>query len=433
MLPPTNLTHQVPEIFAARANETTLPLALLIVDIREFGALNDSFGFGFGNFVLDTATTKLSCAFGKEQICYLGDDEFLVIHALDEQTETLDQLCEKVVDLFDETMTWQGVTVKISVNIGAAACPLSTIQQYLSSDQSLQTLCNHMQLAVERTLQKAKAGNQQYLAEHNFIPSPSDTTKWALLNSMHDALHPDSEELSLHFQPKVPANKNKINYVDAELLIRWHSHEHGVISPAKALPLIEHLGSEGSLLEWILDSAISYLENHAQTHVSINVGVHAIETGLLKTLLDSVVKERVEHNRLTIEVTEQAFSEQRKKMFVELERIRRLGYRVSIDDFGTGYSSLAYLRSLPADELKIDKLFIKHLATNPTDQAIVRLIIEAAHTRDMCVVAEGVEDQATFDMLVSLDCDMIQGFHIAKPLPLAEFNQWIESYPLTDD
>ncbi|MBT8148599.1 MAG: EAL domain-containing protein [Gammaproteobacteria bacterium] len=282
-------------------------------------------------------------------------------------------------------------------------------------------------------MRNAKQLNQPYQLLGKSEQAEVDRVKWQLLNDLHEAMR--DEKLSLYYQPKLKlsAAPQALDAGCAEALIRWETDEHGIISPKTTLPLIEHLGSESELIRWLINTALKKLsEESAQfpaSSISINVPAASITTKLLYKIIEEAFSLwDVAAERLTLEITEDVLIKDKELAFDYLSKLRERGVRIAIDDFGTGYSSLAYFKHIPADELKIDQAFISSLLTDEGSRNIVKLVIALAHSFNLDVVAEGVEDQATLDMLRQMNCDYAQGFFIAKPTPAAEYNAWLQKH-----
>jgi EAL domain-containing protein (putative c-di-GMP-specific phosphodiesterase class I) len=221
--------------------------------------------------------------------------------------------------------------------------------------------------------------------------------------------------------------------VGVEALARWPHPRRGLVPPDQFIPLAEHTGLMRPLSHWVLQAAVIQARAWQLQGIELPVAVNLSASNLQDSMLpDNVAGLLQEHglsaNRLQVEVTESALMVDREGAAAVLGRLRALGVRVSVDDFGTGHSSLAYLKDLPVDELKIDKAFVQHLAFNPKDRAIVRAIIGLAHELGLVVVAEGVEDRATWEILRRSHCDIVQGFFLSRPISAAEVTVWLSDF-----
>lgn len=240
-----------------------------------------------------------------------------------------------------------------------------------------------------------------------------------LLERMQIAL--ERGEFHLYYQPKVHAGYRTL--IGAEALIRWHSKEHGVITPDKFIDLAERNEIIKPMTWWTIKSAVGRL---ARWPDQLTIAVNICPALLLGNDLESVVSDALEiYNvdpaRLNLEVTEKIMVPDPDIMLAQLVRLKDIGVKISIDDFGTGFSSLAYFRDLPVDEIKIDQSFVQHMLKSKKDYAIVKAIIDLAHNFSLKVVAEGVETIEIADKLTEMHCDILQGYVFDRPLPIEEF------------
>jgi EAL domain-containing protein (putative c-di-GMP-specific phosphodiesterase class I) len=271
---------------------------------------------------------------------------------------------------------------------------------------------------------RANTGFALYTAEQD----QHSPMRLAMVGELRRAI--ETNELSLYFQPKVSLTDNRVECVEA--LVRWQHPRHGLLGPDQFVPIAEQTGLVRPLARWVLDAALRQCNRWRQQHIDMAVAVNLS----MRNLHDPEIVEMIRHAltrwgippaRLIIEITESSLMADAAHALEVLERLRAMGVGVSIDDFGTGYSSLAYLKQLPVGELKIDKSFVAHMANDTNDTAIVRSTIALAHDLGLRVVAEGIEDQQTWELLASLGCDVAQGFFISRPLSVAAFGSWLDS------
>jgi EAL domain-containing protein (putative c-di-GMP-specific phosphodiesterase class I) len=239
----------------------------------------------------------------------------------------------------------------------------------------------------------------------------------------------ENRSLFLAFQPKVDLRTGRVCGVEA--LSRWVHPVHGFIPPDQFIPHAERTGLIQPLTHWCLETALERIvELRAKVpelSVAVNLSTRALHAGdVPATVAGLIARWGIRPEGLTLEVTESALMEDPKRALDVLHRLSELGLRLSIDDFGTGYSSLAYLKSLPVDELKIDKAFVMHLHEDDRDAKIVRSTIDLAHGLGLKVVAEGVETEAHVAALSAFGCDIGQGYLFSKPLPVDQWLAWAE-------
>jgi EAL domain-containing protein (putative c-di-GMP-specific phosphodiesterase class I) len=240
----------------------------------------------------------------------------------------------------------------------------------------------------------------------------------AFVGQLRKAL--DQDQIVLHYQPLLNLKTGRFDRVEA--LARWQHPEHGLLPPAQFIPLAEETSLIGPFSHWVLNAALrqchSWHSDGQHLSVAINLSTHNLHDPLFPGAISNALKEwDVESGCLKIEITESTLMADPQRALEILKHLRGMGVGISIDDFGTGYSSLSYLKRLPVDEIKIDKSFVQHMAVDDSDAAIVRSTIGLGHDLGLSVVAEGVENQETLELLTSFGCDIAQGHHLGVPSP----------------
>jgi EAL domain-containing protein (putative c-di-GMP-specific phosphodiesterase class I) len=250
--------------------------------------------------------------------------------------------------------------------------------------------------------------------------------------SLHGDLHAAVEgpDLSMVYQPQVEAGTGRL--VGVEALMRRQHPVHGPVSPETFIPLAESSGLIAPMtrraVAWSLGAIAALRDQHPDTSIAVNLSARLLaDLDLPQWLAHALADTALPPEHLTIEVTESTITADPHRAMLVLARLREMGVRLAIDDFGTGYSSLSYLTRLHPDEIKIDKSFVRHMRTDHDSAVIVRSTIELGHALGLTTVAEGVEDQATYDALVALGCDRMQGYHIARPMPTSALVKWAEA------
>jgi EAL domain-containing protein (putative c-di-GMP-specific phosphodiesterase class I) len=234
--------------------------------------------------------------------------------------------------------------------------------------------------------------------------------------------------LDVHVQPQAALAGGRITGVEA--LVRWEHPALGPIGPDEFIPVAERSGLIGPLTSQVLDASLAACATwQARGHdlgVAVNLSTRSLhEPDLVEHVARLLACHGVPAEKLTLEVTEGAVMVDPTRSVAVLHRLRDLGVRLSVDDFGTGYSSLSYLQRLPVQEVKIDRSFVAALHSGSENVAIVRAIIDLGRHLGLEVVAEGVEDQATWDLLTSLECDLVQGWHLARAMPIDDLLPWL--------
>jgi EAL domain-containing protein (putative c-di-GMP-specific phosphodiesterase class I) len=247
-----------------------------------------------------------------------------------------------------------------------------------------------------------------------------------MLTDLRAAIH--GEEIQIHFQPKLDLATNRVSGVEA--LARWHHPTRGWVPPVDFIKVAEESGLIRSLTDHVIGAAVEALARvHAGGH-ALGLAVNLSTQDLFDELLGDRIERRLDQfgiaaDQLTFEITEGSLLVDGPRTRSTIDRLHRIWVRLSIDDFGTGYSSLSYLRKLPVTELKIDRSFVTDLLTEQQDEVIVRSTIDLGHNLGMTVVAEGAESRAVVEQLRTMGCDVVQGFGIARPMPLGALEQWL--------
>ena len=241
----------------------------------------------------------------------------------------------------------------------------------------------------------------------------------------------ENDELSLYFQPQTNLQTGEI--YGAEALIRWRHPEKGFIRPDIFIPIAEQSGQIHKITWWTLNTALRLIKewptDWPPLKLALNISAKVLRDMTFVDSMKSALKLwNISSSKLTLEITESAIMEDLTASFITLEELKALNFGISIDDFGTGYSSMAYFKNIPANELKIDQSFVFYMLDNNMDRHIVTTIIDLGKGFNMNVVAEGIENAATFEALKELGCNIAQGYHIARPMPQDDFIKWVNKY-----
>jgi predicted signal transduction protein with EAL and GGDEF domain len=239
-------------------------------------------------------------------------------------------------------------------------------------------------------------------------------------------------QLLLHYQPKLALATGAVEGVEA--LVRWQHPTRGLLFPDAFIDLAESAGLMSGLTTTVVDMALAQCRSWADEGCLLSVSVNVSPSNLVDEEFPDEVGEMLRRYRvpaaaLVLEVTESILMEDRERAVGVLSRLRAAGVGVSIDDYGTGYSSLAYLAALPVTELKLDRVFVGAMTGSSRAASIVTSTLQLAHALDLTLVAEGAEDQATVDALTSLGCDLVQGYHLSRPLPPEQLWSWLQDRP----
>lgn len=389
-------------------------LAFIIIKIRRFKEINTTYGFKKGDEYLIYVEEKLKKILRpSDVVARIGDNEFgLLLPALNNTSHAL-LAANKISSEFKHAVDIGDSKILPKLVMGIAAKP--------DHGHSLDELLHAATLA----LQLAEKNNENYLLHQ--VSSSDMPPSLMLENEIQHALEDD--EFSLFCQPKINLKNSKL--YGGESLIRWNSGKFGFINTQYFIDILEGSNSLMPVTNWVLNVALRQCLRYQKIYPDFSVAVNLSPSLLTNRNIIDVVSNAVNiwsvnPSSLILEVTEGAMMMNPKKSLEILNEFHQLGFGVSIDDFGTGYSSLAYLKDLPADELKIDKSFVTNMANDTKDESIVKAAIDLAHTLGLKIVAEGVEDKKTLDLLTNMNCDYAQGYYMAKPMPCDEVIDWMK-------
>jgi EAL domain-containing protein (putative c-di-GMP-specific phosphodiesterase class I) len=280
----------------------------------------------------------------------------------------------------------------------------------------------------ESVLHEAKQDNKK-IGISNVPEEDMLSDSWDIELAMEDILEQD--QLLVYYQPQISLDSGGVKGVEA--LLRWKHPSKGFISPDYFIPIAERMGYIKPITNWILNTVLrhsaTWTDKWGPLSVSVNIPPDFILQPDLKDQVASAIKLWGNDNIvLTLEIIERSLVVEPERCFSVLKELQDMGISISIDDFGTGYSSLSYFEKLPVDELKIDHSFVSNVLTKTSSQNIVKLIVDLAHAFDLEVVAEGVEDAASMEYLRKINCDIAQGYHIAKPMHQKQMKDWLLNY-----
>ncbi|MBE9515636.1 MAG: bifunctional diguanylate cyclase/phosphodiesterase [Proteobacteria bacterium] len=392
----------------AKAEESNSKLALLMIDLDHFKEINDTLGHHVGDELLKQVCNRLKAMPGESSTFgRLGGDEFAVIIP-DGGADEAGALANKITRSMDDNFILENTNFSINASIGIALYPEH------GNDMSSLLRC------ADIAMYEAKRNKSDSLIYDSNMGGVSADTL-ALTSDLKQGLL--NNELQLYYQPKIDVSSSRITGFEA--LARWPHPQRGMIQPDLFIPIMEHTGLIRQFTAWVLDEAMSqcakWREACFEKTISINLSMHNLRDPDFPEQVNNTLKKwNLDHQHVMFEITESVVMGNNIEIPKAMNALSEQGIRFSIDDFGTGYSSLILLKQLPVSELKIDKSFVTHMTQNKDDEIIVRSTIDLAHNLGLDVVAEGVEDTATMDSLMAMDCKIIQGFLLGKPAPASE-------------
>lgn len=384
--------------------------ALMFLDLDGFKPVNDAFGHHLGDLLLKDVARRLRDNLRSEDtVARIGGDEFVVLVELAEPEDAV-TVASQQVNLLAQPFQVADQELRIAASIG--------IVLYPGDGSSQQELLRNADAAMYHAKGNGKNG-------YSFFEQSMNTNARNHLQLLHDlraAL--ERREFVLHYQPKFAASGEPVG---AEALLRWQHPQRGLLMPDTFIALAERTGLIIPIGDWVLDEAcrqmrLWYLQGRESWRVAVNLSaLQFCHVALVESVAAALERHQLPARCLTLEITETTAMRDADSSLEILGRLSAMGVDLSIDDFGTGYSSLLYLKRLPANELKIDRGFVRDLEQDSDDAAIVSAIVALGQALDLRIVAEGVETSGQQDFLTRLGCDSLQGFLLGRPAPAEQF------------
>ena len=417
-LPNRTLLRDRVEQALLRAERENLAVALMVIDLDKFKDINDSLGHAAGDALLVHCAQQLKkIARHTDTIARLGGDEFFVLISDLPRAGAV-----AIVDRIASNLSAE-IARPVDLGTGSISAPASIgIAMYPENGLEIHQLMKNADVAMYKSKSEHYGSYRFYSDEMNV----EIKLRFQMMQDLRKAF--DNQEFLLVYQPKIEAASGRL--VGAEALIRWASPRLGLISPALFIPLVEEMGLESRLGEWVINTACAQMAAwDAQGLTPIPVSVNASPAQFLSNEIVIQVRAALSKNslaatRLELEILESTAVGGSEIINRTLTELREMKVGIALDDFGMGYSSLVYLTNLPANVLKIDRGFITDLLTDKRKQTIVAQIILLAKALDFQVIAEGVETEGQAQMLAAMDCDVFQGYFFSKPLEPAAFSKF---------
>ncbi|WP_394891178.1 putative bifunctional diguanylate cyclase/phosphodiesterase [Mesorhizobium sp. AaZ16] len=394
-------------------------LAVVQIDLDRFKQINDTLGHAAGDYVLVVTAQRMRDSCRASDLCVrLGGDEFVMILNGAGATEDINMVARRILECINEPISFQGATIHPGASAGIAVYPVDA--------DNAADLTVHADLALYSAKKLGGGGfsffSEELRRELEHRKQLEADLKAAIAN----------ESFSIYFQPQVSLTSGAITGVEA--LVRWKHPERGMISPGEFIPVAEKSGLMAAIGRIIVRKAV---HEAAEWHragigfgrIAINVsGSELREADFDSFLFETLERAGLPPEKLSLEIVESVILDDEKTgIAAKLRHIRSAGVHLELDDFGTGYASLSHVNPNEIDRLKIDRRFVQNINSNGDNTKIVRAITELARGLGISIIAEGAETEAELDLLMSIGCDQVQGYHIAFPMPDDKAREWLMS------
>ncbi|MDO6563332.1 EAL domain-containing protein [Amphritea sp. 1_MG-2023] len=413
-LPNRKLFHDRLQVSLGYAKEHEHRVAVAYIDVDFFQQINDLHGHEIGDKVLKEVGRRIDEQLDEgDTVARFGGDEFNLILTDVDKSPQISEFLNRILHTVNQPILIDGKELKTTVSIGVSFFPTD------ASDA--ESLLKCADSAVHLAKDFGRNSFRFFSSEqHRMIQS-----RYQMGSDLQAAI--DNQEFQLYYQPKICLQTGKPT--SCEALLRWLHPQLGFISPAEFIPLAEDLDLINRIGLYVIEEACRQISSWNQQgdtiNVAINVSAKQFQQGdVVNQILNALKQHQIAPQQLSVELTETSFLHCPDETKQAINRLRSHHIQVAIDDFGTGYSSLSYIRTMSLDILKIDRSFLINLEQSKVDRAIVTSIIEMSHVLGLQVVAEGIEHQAQLDILKQMNCDQMQGFLLARPMPAESFLQW---------
>ena len=418
-LPNRNMFHDRLEHELIKSNRSSLPLALLLIDLDEFKEVNDTLGHDVGDQLLKEAGHRITtCVRESDTVARLGGDEFMIILSEIHEKNKVDDIAEKIIERLAEEYHLGNEVIHASGSIG--------ITLYPSDASDIDSLIKN----ADQAMYAAKKKGRNCFSYFTQSLQDAAQNRLRLSNDLRNALH--ANQFELYYQPIIDLRTGNIH--KAEALIRWHHPVRGMVNPLDFIPLAELTGLIHKTGDWVFRESAQKARQWSNSYdrsfqITINISPVQFKTEsklFTKTWQQCLQELKLSGQNIIVEITEGLLLNADDEVIDKLLWLRDTGIQVAIDDFGTGYSSLSYLKKFDIDYLKIDKSFVHNLEIDNNNIALSEAIIMMAHKLGLKVIAEGVETEQQKQMLIDADCDYAQGYLYARPVPADEFEALLQ-------
>lgn len=416
-LPNHTLLHDRLQQTLLEEGRKSSPLSLLVLGLGNFKEINDSLGHHSGDILLKEIGERLRGISGEpDTVARIGSDEFAVLLPA-AGAEGAILTAQKILKTIEQPFILEGLTLEVGARIGIALCP--------DHGEDPDLLIQRADVAQSL----AKKDDKDY-----YIYDPEQDSynprRLMILSDLRHAI--DNNQLILYYQPKIDLKNGFICGVES--LVRWQHPKHGLIPPDQFIQLAEQTGLIKYITLWVVNEALRqcslWRQDGLELKTAVNLSARNLQDmELPDQIADLLKKWAIPPDLLRLEITESTVMANQRLATEILMHLSDMGIRQAIDDFGTGHSSLAYIKNLPVNEIKIDKSFIKGMGLSKNDTLIVQAAIELGHHLGLTVVAEGVENKESYDLLAQLGCDEAQGYYMSPPIPNTKLMAWLSQSP----
>ena len=389
-------------------------MAVMLMDLDHFKEINDTLGHHFGDLLLQEIGPRLSGVLrDNDLMARLGGDEFGIVLPDLPSEEVALRIADRVLEELEQPVAVEGLALDVSGSVGISMFPMHA--------EDAETLLRRADVAMY--VAKENGGGYEVYQDSFDRHNPQRLT---LIGQVRPAL--ESGEFVMFYQPKVRLMDGRV--AGAEALIRWEHPTLGLVPPDEFIPLVEKTVLLRPLTHYVAESVLKQWKEWAGMGIRIPIAINVSPRSLLDADFPDSIRQLLQETQvppafLRIELTEGFLMGDSGRSIAVLDALSNIGVGLSIDDFGTGYSSLSYLKRLPIEEIKVDRSFVMQMHVDANDFMIVRATVDLGRNLGLRVVAEGVEDLATFDRLADFGCDEAQGYYISKPLSAVEFTRWL--------
>ncbi len=391
--------------------------AVVLFDVDNFKGVNDSLGADAADVILKEIGHRVANTVRQvDTVARLSADEFVVILDGIERPEDALLTSLRVLQNVYRPFETDQDELFISLSAGITIFPVD--------GEDPDDLIKNADTAMQKAKEMGRNNAQLYSAKMN----DRATERLSMQGDLRRAF--DKGGFELYYQPQLDLRTGRV--IGAEALLRWIDSKRGFVSPAEFVPVMEECGLIMQVGAWVLQTACQevrkwQLAKLPPLRVAVNLSAHQFRTRELITTVSKALEDAgVEPQSLELELTEGLVMNDVQASLSMLEELKKMGTHIAVDDFGTGYSSLSYLKKFPVDTLKIDRAFIRELMSISEDRAISQAVIGMGHALELEVVAEGVEDEEQLQWLKQQGCDLIQGYHLGRPMPAMEFIRWMQ-------